>query len=158
MTWTMAEPTCPLCGWTSTPGAATTMCPRCQTRLVLVREPVAEAAPAPEPEAEPEPSPDDLRRAKYRQRMKAAPVVDEPALPNLSAVGKQTGSGLACPRCGGAQFKTKRSTKWKAGLAGGAALTALSAGAFAPVLIASAATAKPKWVVCVTCAEVYHRG
>lgn len=147
----MAEPTCPRCGWTRPPDASTTVCPRCQTRLVDTSDPTAGEAPAPDPGQADPGEPD------YREWITAPPPVAK-ARPDLSAVGVRTDSGLACPRCGGAQFKTKRSVKWKAGLAGGAALTALSAGAWAPVLIASAATAKPKWVVCVTCGEVYNRG
>jgi len=44
------------------------------------------------------------------------------------------------------------------GLAGGVALTALTAGAAAPVLAASAATARAKLVVCIPCGASYQRG
>jgi hypothetical protein len=79
-------------------------------------------------------------------------------LETLAAAGNRTDAGLACPQCGGTQFRTKRSGRWKGGLAGGVALTALTGGLAAPVLIASAATAKPTRVVCVTCGSVFVRG
>jgi len=61
----------------------------------------------------------------------------------LSRVGDRSGGGLACPKCGGNQFKAKRSRGVKVALA--------------PVAILIAAAPKTR-VKCVTCGEEYLRG
>ena len=69
---------------------------------------------------------------------------------NLSAVGDRDSGVLACPKCGGAQFRAKRR-----GLVKGAAWVA------APVTgaLSLAALAAPKSrVQCVTCKTEYFRG
>lgn len=55
----------------------------------------------------------------------------------ISEVGEQSAAGLACPKCGGAQFKAKRS----------------AAGKFAGGLLAPKSRVK-----CVTCGTEYRRG
>lgn len=61
----------------------------------------------------------------------------------ISVVG-QTAEGVACPKCGGAQFKTRRSTRARWGVA-------------ATGLVGLAATSQ-KQVQCVTCGTKYGRG
>lgn len=61
----------------------------------------------------------------------------DPAGKAISEVGGQTAAGLACPKCGGAQFKAKRSAAGK--LAGG--------------LLAPKSRVK-----CVACGTEYRRG
>ena len=58
----------------------------------------------------------------------------------ISTVAHRTDAGLACPKCGGVQFTTKRSFKQKAALG-----------------LASLAV-KGSQVRCVTCGTVYKRG
>lgn len=62
----------------------------------------------------------------------------------ISNVGQRTTGGLACPKCGGTQFKAKRSAKGKA------------IGAVAGV--AGAMLAPKSRVRCVTCKTEYVRG
>lgn len=71
----------------------------------------------------------------------------EPAPPSgptkrqpISEVGERTDAGLACPKCGGVQFKVKRSGRQKAMLG------------VASMLV------KGTQVRCVTCGTVYKRG
>lgn len=70
---------------------------------------------------------------------------------NISEVGNQTHVGLQCPRCGGMQFKARRSKAARAGVA-------VSTIAFPPLGAAAVAATKKKRVQCVTCGTVYDRG
>lgn len=69
---------------------------------------------------------------------------DKPGRGRLSEVGERTAAGLACPKCGGTQFKAKRS-------AGGKALGA-------PLGGVGAMLAPKTRVKCVTCGTEYRRG
>ena len=60
----------------------------------------------------------------------------------ISQAGRKTEAGLACPECGGTQFKAKRSGKAK-----------LGAVALTPLVLAKAGQVK-----CVTCGAIYKRG
>ena len=72
----------------------------------------------------------------------------------ISEVGRpSSGSGLACPNCGGAQFKARRSGAARVGIVGATVLTGGLAG---PVV--AAAVTKQTRVTCVTCGTVYLRG
>ena len=62
----------------------------------------------------------------------------------LSAVAKRTGSGLACPRCGGTEFTAKRSNKGKIGLGA--------------VFLPAALLAPKTQVKCVACGMMFKRG
>lgn len=58
----------------------------------------------------------------------------------ISSVGEKTAAGLACPKCGGTQFKTGRKTSTK-----------LTFGA-------SSMLGQAHFVRCVTCGTRYRRG
>jgi ssDNA-binding Zn-finger/Zn-ribbon topoisomerase 1 len=62
----------------------------------------------------------------------------------ISEVGTQTAAGLQCPKCGGTQFKAKRSAFGK------------TVGAV--IALPLAALAPKTRVKCVTCGTTYHRG
>ena len=70
---------------------------------------------------------------------------------NISVVGNQTHAGLQCPRCGGIQFKARRSKAARAGVAA-------STIAFAPLGAVAVGVTKKKRVQCVTCGTIYDRG
>lgn len=61
----------------------------------------------------------------------------------ISEVGDQTAGGLACPKCGGTQFKAKRSRLAKT-------VTVVS--------IVGVVAMPKRWVKCVTCGTEYQRG
>jgi ssDNA-binding Zn-finger/Zn-ribbon topoisomerase 1 len=67
----------------------------------------------------------------------------------ISEAGDRTEAGLACPKCGGLQFKVKRSTGRKLGAVAAAPVTGLAS---------MALLAKGTQVRCVTCGTVYKRG
>lgn len=70
----------------------------------------------------------------------------------ISQVGTpSTGGGLACPKCGGTQFKARRSKGARAGI-GVVSVASLGLGA------ASLAVKKKNRVQCVTCGNIYQRG
>jgi hypothetical protein len=71
----------------------------------------------------------DAAKASYKRTVRNAN--------KISRVGQHTEGGLACPRCGGTQFKAKRSVKGK-----------VAAGLLAP----------KSQVRCVTCGAVFKRG
>ena len=62
----------------------------------------------------------------------------------ISKAGKQTDAGIACPKCGGTQFKAKRSATAKT-------LGVVTFGV-------GAALAPKSQVKCVTCGKKYFRG
>jgi hypothetical protein len=72
----------------------------------------------------------------------------------ISAVGVQnpTGGGLACPKCGGTQFKARRSKGARVGIAA----TTIATGGLAG--LGAAAVTKQRKVQCVTCGTIYERG
>lgn len=63
---------------------------------------------------------------------------------NISEVAQHTQAGLACPRCGGTQFRAKRSRLAKAALV--------------PTVGVGVLLAPKHWVKCVTCGAEYKRG
>ncbi len=67
----------------------------------------------------------------------------------ISEIGDKSSGVLACPRCGGNQFKTKRS---------GAVKGAAVVGTLALGPLGLAALAKASEVKCVTCGTSYKRG
>jgi hypothetical protein len=75
-----------------------------------------------------------------------APKPADPRGGRISDVGERTAAGLACPKCGGTQFKAKRSA---AGKTIGTAATLGVAGAF---------LAPKSRVKCITCGTEYRRG
>jgi hypothetical protein len=78
--------------------------------------------------------------------------------PRLSETGTHSTAGLACPSCGGTQFRLKRS--YGKGAATGAAVGTLVVGGpvLGAIVGASASGSKPKLVECIVCGEVYARG
>ena len=80
-------------------------------------------------------SPETKQREAEQLRLKRTPI---------SQLGRQTHGGLACPKCGGTQFKARRS--------GGA-----RAGIVATGLVGLAFTKQTK-VACTTCGTIYQRG
>jgi ssDNA-binding Zn-finger/Zn-ribbon topoisomerase 1 len=62
----------------------------------------------------------------------------------ISSAGVKTESGVACPKCGGGQFKARRSTAGRLGIV-------------ATGLLAVPLT-RQKQVQCVTCGTKYARG
>jgi hypothetical protein len=58
----------------------------------------------------------------------------------ISQVGQKTAAGLACPKCGGTQFKATRKTSTKLALGMASML------------------GQARWVTCVTCGTRYQRG
>lgn len=71
----------------------------------------------------------------------------------ISTVGKADGQpGLACPKCGGAQFKARRSTAARATIGAATVATGGIAG------LGAAAVTRQKQVQCVTCGAKYMRG
>ncbi|MBV9293385.1 MAG: hypothetical protein JO222_13130 [Frankiales bacterium] len=62
----------------------------------------------------------------------------------ISSAGKVDGGGLACPRCGGTQFKARRSTKARAGIVMTGAVGAVAT--------------RQTQVTCVTCGTRWKRG
>ena len=72
----------------------------------------------------------------------------------LSEVGSRSpdGSGLACPKCGGMQFRARRSGAARAGIVG----TTVATGGIGGIV--AAGVTKQKRVTCVTCGTVYLRG
>jgi ribosomal protein S27AE len=85
------------------------------------------------------------RREAKRQRRDADPT-GRP----ISEVGEHSAAGLACPKCGGTQFKAKRRGLVKAAVAPTFVVPFVGAAAFA---------AAPKSrVKCVTCGNEYQRG
>lgn len=71
----------------------------------------------------------------------------------ISEVGRVEGqAGLACPKCGGGQFKARRSTAARVGVA----TTTVATGGLAG--LGAAAVTKQKQVQCVTCGAKYMRG
>jgi len=68
---------------------------------------------------------------------------------SISDIGTVSDAGLACPNCGGTQFKVKRSGKAKWGTA---------AGVVAVGPLALLGLAKASQVKCVTCGTIYKRG
>lgn len=89
------------------------------------------------------------REARESRQVGRGSAVDVP----ISRVGKTGGQGvgLACPRCGGAQFKQRRSRGGRAGIVAG---TVLLPGIGT---VAGAALTKQKQVQCVTCGARYRR-
>lgn len=87
------------------------------------------------------------RKVKHQLQAKPGRKVDAP----ISKVADRSSGTLACPKCGGTQFKAKRSTKSRAGIVAGSAVT-LGVG-----LVAAAATKQTR-VKCVTCGTEYQRG
>ena len=98
------------------------------------------------------------RQRGERERQKAADKrlqkARNPANKPISQVGKPAagGAGLACPVCGGAQFKARRSKAARVGIAGATLTTGGLAG------LGAAAVTKQKKVQCVTCGTIYQRG
>ena len=82
------------------------------------------------------------QREKAERRLAAASPGDR-VRAEISQVGDRTPAGLACPKCGGTNFKAKRSRGAKILLA--------------PIPIAIAAAPKSR-VKCVTCGTEYQRG
>jgi len=78
------------------------------------------------------------------QAKKAEARAAKPSKQLISEVGERNAAGLACPKCGGTQFKAKRSAKGK------------TIGAIAGV--AGAMLAPKSRVRCVTCKTEYVRG
>jgi hypothetical protein len=79
------------------------------------------------------------KQVKLAEESKGA----KPKAPPISRVGVKNsgrGTGLACPKCGGTQFKVGRKTSTKLLLG------------FASLL------GQAKWVRCVTCGEQFRRG
>lgn len=71
----------------------------------------------------------------------------------ISSVGKAEGqAGLACPKCGGGQFKARRSTAARATIGAATVATGGLAG------LGAAAVTRQKQVQCVTCGAKYMRG
>ncbi len=70
----------------------------------------------------------------------------------ISEVARRDASGIACPKCGGTQFKARRTGAARAGITGAAVLTAGLGG------LAGAAATKQKRVTCVTCGTRHMRG
>lgn len=62
----------------------------------------------------------------------------------ISRAGQTEGGTLACPKCGGASFKAKRSLPAKMG-----AVVSFGAGAL---------VIPKRWVKCQTCGATYKRG
>ena len=75
----------------------------------------------------------------------AAKIAANPQGQKISEVGDRTQNGLACPKCGGTQFKAKRSRRGKVL---GTAIT----------LGAGAVLAPKSMVRCTTCKTDYKRG
>lgn len=67
----------------------------------------------------------------------------------ISQVGDRSGGTLACPKCGGTNFKAKRSGKAKIASIGAAPLTGGAS---------LAGLAKASQVKCVTCGTYFKRG
>ena len=95
---------------------------------------------------------EEKKKAKLRRELDSKPggKVHAP----LSEVGSKSpdGTGLACPKCGGAQFKARRSGAARAGIVG----TTIATGGVGGIVAAGAT--KQKRVTCVTCGTVYVRG
>jgi hypothetical protein len=90
------------------------------------------------------------QQAKTTKQLSRKPggKVDAP----ISVVGDQSHLGLACPKCGGSQFKAKRSGKARAGIA----VTTVVTGGIGGV--AAAGVTRQTKVKCVTCGTEYQRG
>lgn len=89
------------------------------------------------------------REAKQAKSLARGKAVDVP----ISQVGRGAeAAGLACPRCGGAWFKARRSTGARVGIA----TTTLATGGIGG--LGAAAVTNQKQVQCITCGARYKRG
>jgi hypothetical protein len=93
-----------------------------------------------------------LANQQARQKQVAARKAASAPVP-ISQIGIRTGGGLACPRCGGTNFKARRSTKGRAGIVGATLLTGGLLGT-----AAGAGLTKQAWVTCITCGSLFGRG
>lgn len=133
-------------------------CDRCASEEPIPTTPAAVGTRLPAPRrSAAERAADQERARRMAERNKARRVGERQAtvnremkrrVPTLSKVASREDGTLACPNCGGTQFKVKRSAKAK----GGAAVLA-PMGLFPAVL----PLAKASQVKCVTCGKFYKR-